>query len=313
MSTIWNKPRYHSPLNDTIALLLSEVQALTQALTDWSQGNSTAAKVRDAQGRMDKAYTKCIADFVKCEISMRNLGDLPEDLQELLGPLLSSEPTPEHLETYLPDIQSTTTRFIQDLHTKRREHYQRRRSTSSLCMDPRFELKRAQTLGSLVTDKRVPKQCPRCDGNVEGWTQYQREKALCCLGGSVRRGRAIFEGWALKSDGGNFQGGAPVIRRASLQSNIPLRSDTPIQGDNLHKGNTPTKINTSPKRDTPSQGDTPPKGGTLSRNNVPPLSDLPQDSSSASTLVDRTPVPAVSNDIRALGRGENGRWTEGCT
>lgn len=68
MSNKWNKNRYHSPLNDAIALLLSEIQAFVQTLTDWSLGKVTAANVQDAQIRMVQTYTKYISDLEKHDI-----------------------------------------------------------------------------------------------------------------------------------------------------------------------------------------------------------------------------------------------------
>lgn len=215
----------------------------------------------------------------------RNLCDLPKDLQKLLGHLLSEGPTPQHLETYLPTIRSTTTRLVQDLHTKRREHYQRRRSTSSLYMDLKVDLKRAHTLGSLTTDRRSPMRYSGCDENINKKVQYSREKALCHLEGRVRRGRAIFEGGSPESDETNTKEDGPIKRKFSLRNNISLQNNIHVQGGILSQ------------HDNPPQGDYPPQS------DVPPINFV-KGPRSADVPASSTSVLVIPNDIQALKRGE---------
>ena len=116
-----------SQIEKSVTHLLVATKQLLETLTQWSRGQATDTQVSDVYVRLGYEFNMACRAFTAINVDTRDLGNVPEDLRNILESTLSQEASVESLEKYLPKIRDIIINLLHGL--KRKQQKLRQRQT----------------------------------------------------------------------------------------------------------------------------------------------------------------------------------------
>jgi hypothetical protein len=90
-------------------------------LTKWSRGQASDTEVSDVYVRLGYEFNMACRAFTAINVDTRDLGNVPEDLRNILEATLSQEASAESLEKYLPKIRDIIVNLLHGLKRKQQK------------------------------------------------------------------------------------------------------------------------------------------------------------------------------------------------
>lgn len=114
-----------SQIEKSVTHLLVATKQLLETLTQWSRGQATDTQVSDVYVRLGYEFNMACRAFTAINVDTRDLGNVPEDLRNILESTLSQEASVESLERYLPKIRDIIINLLHGLKRKQQKLRQR--------------------------------------------------------------------------------------------------------------------------------------------------------------------------------------------
>ncbi|KAL2891294.1 Bud site selection protein 6 [Ceratocystis lukuohia] len=110
-----------------VTRLLVATKRLLEILTKWSHNQATDSQVSDVYVRLGYEFNMACRAFNAINVSTTDLGNVPQELRNVLEATLSQEASPESLDRYLPRIRDIIIKLLQGLRHKQQSLRQRHR------------------------------------------------------------------------------------------------------------------------------------------------------------------------------------------
>lgn len=114
-----------SQIEKSVTHLLVATKQLLETLTQWSRGQATDTQVSDVYVRLGYEFNMACRAFTAINVDTRDLGNVPEELRNILEATLSQEASVESLEKYLPKIRDIIINLLHGLKRKQQKLRQR--------------------------------------------------------------------------------------------------------------------------------------------------------------------------------------------
>jgi hypothetical protein len=110
-----------SQIEKSVTHLLVATKTLLETLTKWSRKQATDTEVSDVYVRLGYEFNMACRAFTAINVDTRDLGNVPEDLRNILEATLSQEASAESLEKYLPRIRDIIVNLLHGLKRKQQK------------------------------------------------------------------------------------------------------------------------------------------------------------------------------------------------
>ncbi|KAH8906860.1 actin interacting protein 3 [Coniochaeta sp. PMI_546] len=110
-----------SQIEKSVTHLLVATKTLLETLTKWSRRQATDTEVSDVYVRLGYEFNMACRAFTAINVDTRDLGNVPEDLRNILEATLSQEASAESLEKYLPKIRDIIVNLLHGLKRKQQK------------------------------------------------------------------------------------------------------------------------------------------------------------------------------------------------
>ncbi|KKA30794.1 hypothetical protein TD95_004957 [Thielaviopsis punctulata] len=117
-----------SQIEKSVTHLLVATKQLLETLTKWSRNQATDSQVSDVYVRLGYEFNMACRAFNAINVDTTDLGNVPEELRNILEATLSQEASAESLDRYLPKIRDIIINLLQGLKRKQQRLRQRQRS-----------------------------------------------------------------------------------------------------------------------------------------------------------------------------------------
>ncbi|KAH9479843.1 Bud site selection protein 6 [Psilocybe cubensis] len=98
--------------------LLTSTKRLQEMLKLWSIEQATEGDVSDLYVQIGHAFNVTITAFAYHHIDLSDLHNIPTELREVLERCLSEDPSPEVLDSYLPDLRKVLFKLLKGLQSR---------------------------------------------------------------------------------------------------------------------------------------------------------------------------------------------------
>ncbi|PPQ85236.1 hypothetical protein CVT25_010009 [Psilocybe cyanescens] len=98
--------------------LLTSTKRLQDMLKLWSTQQATEGDVSDLYVQIGHEFNVTITAFAYHHIDLSDLHNIPTELRTVLEHCLSEDPSPEILETFLPDLRKVLFRLLKGLQSR---------------------------------------------------------------------------------------------------------------------------------------------------------------------------------------------------
>ncbi|KAL5615202.1 hypothetical protein BROUX41_005259 [Berkeleyomyces rouxiae] len=116
-----------SLIEKSVTHLLVATKQLLETLTKWSRNQATDSQVSDVYVRLGYEFNMACRAFNAINVDTTDLGNVPEELRNILEATLSQEASSESLDRYLPRIRDIIINLLQGLRRKQQRLRQRQR------------------------------------------------------------------------------------------------------------------------------------------------------------------------------------------
>lgn len=110
-----------SQIEKSVTHLLVATKTLLETLTKWSRRQASDTEVSDVYVRLGYEFNMACRAFTAINVDTRDLGNVPEDLRNILEATLSQEASAESLEKYLPKIRDIIVNLLHGLKRKQQK------------------------------------------------------------------------------------------------------------------------------------------------------------------------------------------------
>jgi hypothetical protein len=110
-----------SQIEKSVTHLLVATKTLLETLTKWSRRQATDTEVSDVYVRLGYEFNMACRAFTAIHVDTQDLGNVPEDLRNILEATLSQEASAESLEKYLPKIRDIIVNLLHGLKRKQQK------------------------------------------------------------------------------------------------------------------------------------------------------------------------------------------------
>lgn len=110
-----------STIESLVNRLLVSTKHLLELLTQWARHEANDKYVLDAYVKLGNDFRAATRAFTSAGVDIRDIGDVPQALREILEAALSESPSQENLDRFLPNIRNIIVTLLQNLKAKQRE------------------------------------------------------------------------------------------------------------------------------------------------------------------------------------------------
>ncbi|KAF8799217.1 hypothetical protein BYT27DRAFT_7150003 [Phlegmacium glaucopus] len=113
-----HRSRSPDEVPSTVQNLLLSTKRLQEVLRLWSVEQATEGDVSDVYVKIGTELNLTINAFAQHKIDMSDVHSIPGDLRVVLERCLAEDPSPEVLETFMPEIRNVFFKLLKSLHSR---------------------------------------------------------------------------------------------------------------------------------------------------------------------------------------------------
>ncbi|KAF8817093.1 WD40 repeat-like protein [Phlegmacium glaucopus] len=117
-SAAWDSSKNPDEVPSTVQNLLLSTKRLQEVLHLWSVEQATEGDVSDVYVKIGNELNLTISAFAQHQIDMSDIHSIPGDLRVVLERCLSEDPSPEVLETFMPEVRDVLFKMLKSLHSR---------------------------------------------------------------------------------------------------------------------------------------------------------------------------------------------------
>ncbi|KAG6841196.1 hypothetical protein C0991_000993 [Blastosporella zonata] len=102
----------------TVRSLLLSTKRLQELLKEWSVGQATELQVSDGYVQIGTDFNNAIRAFAYHQIDLSDIHSIPGELRVPLEQCLGEDPSPEILETYMPEVRQVLYKLLKGLQAR---------------------------------------------------------------------------------------------------------------------------------------------------------------------------------------------------
>ncbi|CAN3376404.1 hypothetical protein DIURU_004298 [Diutina rugosa] len=110
-----------STIESSVTRLLVSTKHLLESLTQWARHEADDKYVSDAYVKLGNDFRAATRAFNTAGVDVRDIGDVPQALREILEAALSEQPSQQNLDRFLPHIRSIIVTLLQNLKAKQQQ------------------------------------------------------------------------------------------------------------------------------------------------------------------------------------------------
>ncbi|KDQ51072.1 hypothetical protein JAAARDRAFT_140943, partial [Jaapia argillacea MUCL 33604] len=103
--------------------LLQSTKRLQDVLRQWSVAQASESQVSDVYVLVGNEFNTTITAFARHNIDMSEIYSVPRELRGILEHCLGEEPSPQVLESFMPQVRQTLFNLLEGLKSKQAEYW----------------------------------------------------------------------------------------------------------------------------------------------------------------------------------------------
>jgi len=114
----WYKSLSAGDVPTAVQKLLFSTKRLQEVLRQWSTRNAADGDVSDVYVQIGHDFNTVLAAFAHYSIDLSDLHSVPAELRVVLEGCLSEDPSPEQVESFMPDLRKVFYKLLKGLQAR---------------------------------------------------------------------------------------------------------------------------------------------------------------------------------------------------